>query len=188
MGQFLAVRSLSTSADLLMEEVADAIAGGSVVDFPICGTMGLVCDGSNLASIEEVFRMKGRDSARSLVVAASAIVRPLLMDSSRLSPVLADCPLERTFVLPTFLVVPARDWLPDVVTVQHSEIGSTVAIFWAEFYLPLARLEAALRRLRPASFLVGSSANRTGSENTNTALGYERVYLRPSASCGVLSS
>lgn len=152
-----------------INKAAKAIAEGEVVGFPICGVMGLVCDGSNSIAIKKIFKIKGRDISRSLIIAANATLREKMIDKQKLHPNLKDIDWNNVYNLPTFVIFPSQAWISDQVSINVPNYGKTIAVFWANYYQPFIQLEQAFLRLKPNSFLVGSSANKSGQPSLVTA-------------------
>jgi tRNA A37 threonylcarbamoyladenosine synthetase subunit TsaC/SUA5/YrdC len=139
------------------------VAGGGVLIVPICGVIGFVCDGRQPKAIEKIFELKGRDRAQTLITAGGPETRERLADLDKLSPVWTRQSITTIYDLPVLVVfraasAPAELVRPDL---DRPEIG-TVAVWWANFYTPIATLEECLHQIKPDAFLAGTSCNMSG--------------------------
>lgn len=159
-----------------IQYAADALAKGEIIGFPMCGVMGLVCDGQNLEAIYKIFEAKGRESSRSLIVGASNTTRQRLVEWEKIHPNLQKVDWDRGYDLPTFLIFPSCSGLFDEVTITIPNFGKTVAVFWANFYNPVIELEKEFLKRKPGSFLTGSSANITNMDSITTARDVFNVF------------
>ena len=147
--------------------VAEMLADGEVVIFPVCGVVGFMCDGTNPEAIERVFRLKGRERTQALITAGSAATRERLVDLSRLSPTWTLDAIATIYDVPVFIIFPAANVPSNLIRPDPDQPEvPTVAIWWANFYPPMANLEHALQTLRPNAFLAGTSCNISGKPST----------------------
>lgn len=146
-----------------IEQVAEMVADGEVVIFPICGVMGFVFDGTNAQAIERVFELKGRPRSQTLITAGSQRTIRRLVDLKQLASTWTITDVTAIYDLPVVLILPAGS-IPSDFTSPAPDVPAmpTVAVWWANYYPPIANLEQSLQRLRPRAFLGGTSCNISG--------------------------
>ena len=145
------------SLEYILEYTARLILGGKVVAFPTDTFYGLGADPFNLSAVNEIFRIKGRNSDRPI---------PLLVDSIDRAADLTERPPKLFFTLAEkfwpgalTLVVPASRQIPLKITANTGKVGLRCPL--APFVVSLITAAG-----RP---LTGTSANLSDNESCSTA-------------------
>lgn len=160
-------KRLDSRCDKDLKTAAKLIVQGEAIIVPICGVMGLVGDATQYSGIDQIYELKDRNRSQQLITAAGAATRSRLIDFSRLHCNWQGFDFGRVYDLPTFVIFPSVKGLSkDMVRPDpDDETIDTIAIWWANYYQSVHRLERFMQGFRPESFIVGSSCNRSKQES-----------------------
>ncbi len=138
-----------------------SIRSGSLVAFPTDTVYGVGAMAFNLEAIDQLYRVKGRDTSKAIAILVGEIAA-LALVTSDLGPT-ASCLAEAFWPGPLTLVVPRHPSLPPNLSPLP-----TVGVRMPDHKYTLDML----RRSGP---LAVTSANLSGNANTNTA---QEVYIQ----------
>lgn len=146
---------------------ARLIVQGEAIIVPICGVMGIVGDATQRSGVDQIYEIKDRSRTQQLITAGSAVTRSRLIDSSKLHRNWQGFDFNRVYDLPTFVIFPSVKGLSKDMVRSDPEDESidTIAIWWANYYQPVHSLERFMQDLKPESFIVGSSCNRSKQDS-----------------------
>ncbi len=146
---------------------ARLMAEGEAIIMPICGVMGFVCDATQDRGCDQIFDLKDRDRKQQLITAGSQLTRSRLIDYHKLNSSWEGFDFAGIYDIPTFVIFPAQAGLPRIFIKPDLEDQQTdtVAVWWANYYSGIKRLESFLQEIRPDAFIGGSSCNRSHHES-----------------------
>ena len=141
----------------LISQAAEIVRGGGVVVYPTDTVYGLGCDPFNIASVERIYRIKGRERKPLPVLASSMEHVERIVTLNKTARRLA----EEYWPGPLTLVVPRREGsnLPEEVSAGSRYVGVRIP----DNPVAVSLIEAS------GGLLIGTSANKSGELSPRTA-------------------
>lgn len=136
-------------------KASSIVKEGGLVVYPTDTVYGLGCDPFHIKAVKRIFRVKGKREKPLPILSCSA------MDVKKIAelPEMAEDIVNKFWPGPLTLVLPKKPAIPDIVTCNLKSVGVRV---------PKHRV--ALELICSSNrFLVGTSANKTGTKPPRTA-------------------